>query len=268
MDVQDLEVGAESECYICKNPVVSRASGSECAQACRDAHSTCYECLMWWFHEVLVKEAQGGQVVYKCPCCKTPSRSVHVADLDINKELLGQYRHLGALSSSAPGAVGAEAGPSVLQAEAAAGGGPEFDIHYIAGIHVTGASGEVKYKVVWRPEDVVRGEEPFQWVELDYVVQLGSKVRDFHSRWDIAPVEMLSAGFKWEHELPIFSRRDRMWRCPHEGCIYKTAEMCNCRKHIGSVHSPNKPRCALCGASFSNKSNLAKHVKKLHIRDQ
>lgn len=142
----------------------------------------------------------------------------------------------------------------------------EFPIHYVAGIHVTGACGQVKYKVVWRPADVVRGGESFQWVELDYVVQLGSKVRDFHSRWDIAPVEMLSAGFKWEHELPVPSRGK--WRCPHEGCGYMTKEMCNCRKHIGSVHSPNKPCCALCGLFFSNKTNLTKHVKKFHIRDQ
>ena len=262
-NVQDAS-SAVPTCDLCMNPVVSPTTGVSCSQACRASHFACFGCLLWWYREVLVKNtAEGEPVIYKCPFCKTPSTDVDANCLNIHDTLTGKHPHSQALLPAGDnGVVMADES----QANPTGASNSEFDIYYIAGIHVTGANGEVQYKVVWCPRDVTRGEEASQWVQLSYVVQLGAKVRDFQTRWGIPPVELLSVGFKWEHELPVASRGK--WRCPHDGCDYITDLMSNCRKHIGSVHSPNKPRCTLCGSSFATVANLNKHVKKYHMATQ
>jgi hypothetical protein len=136
----------------------------------------------------------------------------------------------------------------------------DYDIGYVAGIRMT-AHGAA-YKIVWCKRDVAFGEARFEWAKLARVVELGSKVLEFHRRWHIKEASSLPVGFMWEHELPVCSRRK--WKCPVGGCNYITEKESNCRQHIGSVHSQTKIQCGICGVRQSTHSNLRKHVKNFH----
>ena len=261
----------QQTCWVCLEPVVSPTYMDNCAQACKDSHAACYECVMWYLHEVAKKfDAEGdleneGSLAptFKCGMCRVVSTTFSANKVDVCKEVGGGFRHL-----AQSGVAGQPLQVVATPARDLPPQGPsaEFDIYYIAGVHVRGAHGDVQYKVVWCPKDCAPGDEKFAWGELSVVVGLGLKVTEFHSRWNILPADELPVGFKWEHELPVFSRRK--WMCPHDGCGYKTDEWSNCRKHIGSVHSSLKSLnlCKRCDKTFSTKSNLRRHVRDFHIR--
>jgi len=195
-----------------------------------------------------------------CPACKTESTEV-IVEQEIDETL--RMRRFIQPGVSVNAAAAGDRQDREAADEHAAGSSEQFDIAYIAGVHVTGANEEAKYKVVWMTKDIKVGESRSEWATLDYVVQMSAKVRDFHSRWNIRPLNLLQVGFKWEHELPT-PTRGKKWRCPHDGCIYMTETECNCRKHIGSVHGQLIIRCLHCGSKQSTVSNLNKHMKKCH----
>lgn len=246
-------------CYICMDPVQSASSLSQCHIACSSQNKACFICLMWWFAE---KSGRKDGDPYRCPMCKVPSHSINVSDMPFHgllSQLEAKYAdRAGAASGSEMDSLSADL---IGELENSADSGDqEFDIHYIAGVHVVSSS-VTKYKVVWHSRDLQPGDEVSSWVELAHSVELDSKVQDFLKRWRLPLVRPV--GFLWAHSVPERTRAGQ-WKCTHDGCRYSTTEESNCRKHAGAVHCPSFFDCPDCGEKCKTASNLGKHRARKH----
>lgn len=265
---------AESEsdllCYICTEPLQSPASLSQCHSACSSQYKACFTCLMWWFAHGSNPPRKDGEP-YCCPRCKVPSRTMDIKGLPFEgalSQLEAKYaERAGARAAEEMDSLSADAIRALRGSEefSAAGSAEQseetqFDIHYIAGVHVVSSS-VTKYKVVWHTRDLHPGDDSSSWVQLDSSVESYSKVSDFLKRWRLPVSRPVS--FRWEHAVPERARNGQ-WKCSQAGCSYSTSEESNCRKHAGAVHCQSFFDCPECGEKCKTSSNLGKHRSRKH----
>ncbi|KAL4229027.1 GDNF-inducible zinc finger protein 1 [Mactra antiquata] len=61
---------------------------------------------------------------------------------------------------------------------------------------------------------------------------------------------------------------DRVFECLHEGCGKRFKNVTNCRKHLLTVHNPErKYTCEFCAFSFKTASSLKSHLIALHSKE-
>src|SRR5690606_32245322 len=106
--------------------------------------------------------------------------TVTVHKLDIQREVIGAYKHL---SRGVAQLTAAEKSDSELPETESSVITSDCTVFYVAGVWVPveGVQREVRYKVVWPPKNVQRGEDRFEWVRLDDIgLGAQTKVLEFH----------------------------------------------------------------------------------------
>jgi len=62
---------------------------------------------------------------------------------------------------------------------------------------------------------------------------------------------------------------ERPFHCPHADCRYAARTKYNLQTHIRAKHTKERPfACEQCLFSFSHRSNLTAHVKKVHVKQE
>lgn len=147
----------------------------------------------------------------------------------------------------------------------------EYDVWFIAGIDVS--VGCALYKVVWKQAPDALGVPECSWIgDID---DKGAKVKAFHKRFQIPPIDSFLFKRPTRFEYPVPSKAKSA-----DGAVYFECSACdrtgiklsNMTQHAAEQHGEGNLgeqeylKCHSCsaGGTFSNQSNLNRHMRNSH----
>jgi uncharacterized Zn-finger protein len=69
------------------------------------------------------------------------------------------------------------------------------------------------------------------------------------------------------NKVPTTSNKPRKYKCTHPGCNKAYTNSSHLKRHQ-RLHSDSRPEvCPICSERFAKKSNLRKHISRVHAKD-